>query len=73
MQKDELKQEFTPAEICEACGFGDKTFYRYKKAGKIPEPDDTDRKPFIWYRYKILPFIEEWRKNHPDKIYPPLP
>ncbi len=73
MQENELKQEFTVSDICAACDFSAKTFYQYKNAGKIPKPDKFKYKPFIWYRYKILPFIEEWRKNHPDEIYPPLP
>lgn len=77
MQDDELKQEFTPDEICKACGFKDKTFYKYKKVGKIPEPDDTDRKPFTWHRRTILPFIEWYLElkaaREAKKSQPPQP
>lgn len=58
MQDDELKQEFTVSDICEACGFSEKTFYEYKESGKIPPPDDAVRRPYTWYRRTILPFIE---------------
>ena len=77
MQEDELKQEFTVSDICAACGFSKKTFYEYKTAGEIQPPDETDRKPYIWYRRTILPFIEEYAKikaaRQAAKSQPPQP
>ncbi len=70
MQDDELKQEFTVSDICEACDFSEKTFYEYKKSGEIPLPDDK-RKPYIWYRRTILPFIEKWLESKASQ--PPQP
>ena len=64
----ELKQEWTKIEICAACGFTVEWFRQLRNAGKIPPPDDTSRKPFIWYHRTILDFIEEWLETHPQPI-----
>lgn len=58
MRDYELKQEFTINDICAICEFNPKTFYAYKKLGKIPPADDTERQPHVWYRSTILPSIE---------------
>lgn len=64
----ELKQEFTINDICAICEFNPKTFYYYKTRGKIPPADDTERKPHVWYRSTILPFIEWWLERIAARI-----
>ncbi len=69
--ENELKQDWTREEICAACGFTVEWFRQLKNAGKIPPPDDTNRKPYIWYRRTILPFIEKWLESKTSQ--PPQP
>ena len=69
--ENELKQDWTREEICAACGFTVEWFRQLKNAGKIPPADDTSRRPFIWYRRTILPFIEEWREVKASKASQP--
>lgn len=44
-----MKKELTANEIMELVGISNPMFYRLKKTGVIPPPDNTDRKPHVWY------------------------
>lgn len=70
MPDDELKQEWTINDICEACNYTRTTYDNQRKAGKVPSPDRKLHGGYIWYRRTILPYIEKWLETHPLSTEP---